>query len=717
MIVIKGLTKKFNDIFIFKNVNIKLNTPGKIYSILGESGCGKSTLLNILFGIDRNFKGSYWLFGKNSSEITEHDWDFIRSKKLQIVYQDYKLLENFSVYDNLYFALANQDKNAALRIKEVLSIINLEGFENHLVTNLSGGQKQRLALARAVINKPEILLLDEPTGSLDDTNTKNIMKYIHGLKELGIIIVLVTHDYRVSDYSDFTYTVEDNNLKENIRNNETFEPDINLSPKDHVVNKNYEKKICYLSAKILNSGKKNLFSNYLPITMIITIFLLFFTAFQSKTLDSFNTIFNGISKNSILINAQQLTDNKKEENKKKGITSAFDGKHIGFSQSEIDNIKKIADVNYVTGYNGSTDSIADHEGLILNESLTKTELPDIVKMTKGYANSDFSVSIEFRTLPVRKDLIQYYNPNTIELMFGEFPKDRSDEIVIPDIYAYYLAQNSKLENTIGKTITLTIIDDSKQNKKKNYTITGVYATDYAISIPSILAFYGGYYPLINISEISSKTAYTDYINFSKTQNKNTKNYEKNIFSSYDNYVRAVGAGYTELLVVSESGKVIDVQKKIASLLPDLVLVSQCELKKGSLSNTYKMILLILILGSTIIALILSIIIILITKSYILTKSKELAILYSLGYSRKEVIKIMLYENGIIFFTMTIVSYLFSFLLYHLYLKNTPNFKLFTKLGNISNLALFSLLIFIMFLVSVLWSLFYIKRRKLINYLK
>lgn len=717
MIVIKGLIKKFNHSVIFDNLNVKLETPGKIYSIFGESGCGKSTLLNIIFGIDRDFKGNYWLFGKNSSEISEHDWDFIRSKKIQIVYQDYKLLEHFSVYDNLYFSLANQDNNAPSRIKEVLSITNLVGFEDHLVTSLSGGQKQRLALARAVINKPEILLLDEPTGSLDDANAENIMKYINSLKKLGLIIILVTHDNRVSSYSDFIYTVENYKLKELIRNEDDVPKSIDTSKKIYIENKTFNKNYLYLSAKMLNSEKKKLFSNYLPIAMIITIFLLFFTAFQSKTLDSFNTIFNGISKNSILINAQQITENKKKENSKKGISSSFDGKHIGFSQNEIDNIKKIKGVQYATGYNGSTDSIADHDGLVLNEFLNKTELPDIVKITKGYAKSDLSIPIEFRTLSVHKELIQYYNPNNIELMFGKFPKDQSDEILIPDIYAYYLAQNSNIKNEIGKKISLNINDESSKKKKKIYTITGIYATDYTISIPSLLIFYGGYYPLIDLSEISSKSAYTDYTIFSKKQNQATKKYEEGIFSSYDNYVEAVGTGYSELLVVSENGKILEVQNELSSLLPDLALISQYELKKGNLSNTYKMILLILILGSTVIAVILGIIIILITKAYIATKSKELAILYSLGYSRKEVIKIMLYENGIIFFSITAISYSFSFLLYQLYLKNTPNFKLFTKLVHINNLAVFSLLIFIMFLISVLWSLLYIKRSNLINYLR
>lgn len=717
MIVIKGLTKSYGDTVIFNNFSVKFDSAGKIYTILGESGSGKSTLLNILFGIDQEFTGNYWLFGKKSTELTESHWDQIRSSYVQILYQDYKLLEDFSVYDNLLMASSNQQKNCNLKIDEALISMDLMDEKYMLVKNLSGGQKQRLALARATINHPKILLLDEPTGSLDDRNTNKIMNYINKLKKQGLTILLITHDSRIIEHSDYIFKIKNTSLqalKEDDKANSVEEKERKVFLKnEHVVHR----ALLSYALKSLRFNIKQLISIYLPITMIITIFLLAFTAFQSQTLGSFNHIFNGIGKDTILINTQQLTNAKLSENNELGISSSFDGRHIGFSQSEIKEIKKLKYVKDVIPYNGTTNSFADKNSNVLNTTLIKDEFPDFVKITKGYARSSSNLATAFRVLEVPKNYVSYYNPSNLNVMFGEIPADNSEQLLISDLQAYSISKNKKIESLIGKSISLNILDRNNKKTQKNYIISGIYATDYVVEIPSEIIIYLGYFSLNNVNELRSEEAYQQYIENTPTQNEQTKNYEKTIFESFNSYSAAIGTGDTNLLIDTNPGKVNNVQKALAKFFPDLVLTSQYELKKGALSGTYKRILLILILGSSAIAIVLGIIVILITKSHISRKSKNMAILYSLGYSKKEVMKSMLYENGLIFCVITSLAYSFSILLYQLYLKYTPNYKWFTSLTSIGNLTIFLFLILIIFLVSIVWALNSIKRKKLIEQLK
>lgn len=129
--------------------------------------------------------------------MSAKEWDSVRSNLMQIVFQDYKLLENFTVYNNLLYSLNERSKDNLEQIGNLLIEMDLEKVKDTTVSKLSGGEKQRLALARAVINKPKIVLLDEPTGNLDDKNTENIMKYIVKLKNDDTTFVIITHDSRV----------------------------------------------------------------------------------------------------------------------------------------------------------------------------------------------------------------------------------------------------------------------------------------------------------------------------------------------------------------------------------------------------------------------------------------------------------------------------------------------------------------------------------------
>ena len=206
-IVLKNISKKY-----FTNTNIKVLNDlnfsfekGKIYSLIGPSGSGKSTLLNILSLIDTPNSGSIDFLGYKINFQEKKYNDKIRSKKIGIIYQDKNLLTDFSALENVLFPMllvTNNKKASILSARKILSKFGLSSRINHYPSELSGGEIQRVAISRALINEPEIILADEPTGSLDHDNAKQIFKFLLKLKNKNRIIIFATHNRYFADMSD-----------------------------------------------------------------------------------------------------------------------------------------------------------------------------------------------------------------------------------------------------------------------------------------------------------------------------------------------------------------------------------------------------------------------------------------------------------------------------------------------------------------------------------
>lgn len=208
MIHLQNLTKSYRKKMILKNIDLELKDPSKIHVLLGESGSGKTTLFNILMGLDKDYTGNYSLFGKSAKKMSNDEWASIREQDMRMVFQDYKLLNQFSVYDNLDLS-GDYSEEEIIQLLEELDILELK---NHYVHELSGGQKQRLAIARAVISKPKILLMDEPTGNLDGLTTGRVMSYLKKLKSKGILVFIITHDEQVTSYGDIVYKIKNQKI-------------------------------------------------------------------------------------------------------------------------------------------------------------------------------------------------------------------------------------------------------------------------------------------------------------------------------------------------------------------------------------------------------------------------------------------------------------------------------------------------------------------------
>ena len=217
-ISIKNISKSF---FINKKINVlkKINysfLKGKIYSLIGPSGSGKSTLLNILSMIDKPTTGSL-LIGNDTIDFNDNGSnDKIRSKKIGIIYQQNNLLPDFTALENVYLAglaLSNDKKNSIEKAKKIIKKMGLSSRQYHYPSELSGGEMQRIAMARALINEPEIILADEPTGSLDHTTAKEVFNVLYNLKNKTRLIIYATHNRFFANMADCKLEMIDGNIK------------------------------------------------------------------------------------------------------------------------------------------------------------------------------------------------------------------------------------------------------------------------------------------------------------------------------------------------------------------------------------------------------------------------------------------------------------------------------------------------------------------------
>ncbi len=196
MIKLENIGKKFDDQLVFKYVALEAK-PGDFIGIVGRTGCGKSTLLNIISGYEKYDVGSNKVNGVELSKMTNSEVNHFRNKQVAFLFQSFNLIEDLSVYENLKLSV-NLSLFKSKKIDQYLEKVGMLEYKHKKVKNLSGGQKQRIALLRAVIKDFDILICDEPTGNLDDTNAKNIMNLIQELCK-DKVVIMVTHKKSIAN--------------------------------------------------------------------------------------------------------------------------------------------------------------------------------------------------------------------------------------------------------------------------------------------------------------------------------------------------------------------------------------------------------------------------------------------------------------------------------------------------------------------------------------
>ena len=219
------LTKTYNsgvEVNALSNVNFELE-KGDLVAIIGDSGSGKSTLLHLLAGVDKPTSGDIFIQDKNITKFNKDEMTIFRRRNIGVVYQFFNLIPNINVRKNILLPLLLDNKKADEEyLKEILSILGIEGKLDRYPKQLSGGEQQRVAIARSLITRPAIILADEPTGNLDRKNSEEITGLFRLVnKRLNSTIMIITHDEKVANSCDKVYRMVDGRL--NFLGDETYE--------------------------------------------------------------------------------------------------------------------------------------------------------------------------------------------------------------------------------------------------------------------------------------------------------------------------------------------------------------------------------------------------------------------------------------------------------------------------------------------------------------
>src|SRR5574344_2961806 len=268
MLEIKNLNKYFNkgkknELHVINNTSISLEDNGLI-SLLGPSGCGKTTLLNCIGGLDKTKNGSIYINNEKMSSKFAGKVDRIRNLNVGYIFQDYKLIDNLSVYDNVALVLTMIGIKDKLEIKKrveyVLDKVGMLRYKKRPAGMLSGGERQRVGIARAIVKDPNIILADEPTGNLDSKNSLEIMKIIKAISK-DRLVILVTHEQDLARfYASRIIEIKDGTIINDYANTEVSDLDYEIDntfylkdfkEKNHLNDSNLDINIYSNSSKLL----------------------------------------------------------------------------------------------------------------------------------------------------------------------------------------------------------------------------------------------------------------------------------------------------------------------------------------------------------------------------------------------------------------------------------------------------------------------------------
>jgi putative ABC transport system ATP-binding protein len=196
------------------NINITIN-EGDFVAIMGPSGCGKTTFLNLIGMLDNPSKGKYFFLSEDVSKVNEKRRSLLRKENLGFIFQDYNLIRELNVFDNVWLPLQYVKMNGASKrdmVRKVLHQLEISSRSGHFPNQLSGGQQQRVAIARALVCDPRLIIADEPTGNLDSVNSTLVMEIIEEIHKTGKTIIIVTHSDTIASYADRIISLKDGSV-------------------------------------------------------------------------------------------------------------------------------------------------------------------------------------------------------------------------------------------------------------------------------------------------------------------------------------------------------------------------------------------------------------------------------------------------------------------------------------------------------------------------
>lgn len=440
------INKKRSDV-IFNNLNLSFKS-GEFVCVLGESGSGKSTLMNIIGGLDLDYKGKVLINDMNIKNINLDDY---RRDKIGFIFQNFNLISNLSALENVMLKLDMTTLKKSEKIKKAKEILKKLGLENvcdKKPNELSGGQKQRLAIARILVTDPDIILADEPTGSLDTENSKKVLEILKQISSEGKLVIVVTHSKMVLDYSSRVITINDGEVLTDEVIKDTYQDKKTLSTKKHNISKTTS--IKFAIRNLCKNLKRNILISLASSIGIIGIIISLYIGDGVK--DFINEEINNKASPKIL------------DIKKKDKNDLYETSY--FSKDDINNILNIKNIKKLYKQIIYTNSSA------INYNNEKYDLVTL----SSYTN-------------IKKD----------ELYKGNIPKE--NEIIISKYLADKISNKKDYSDILGKNIILYIIDNSNNQPfmlNEYVKISGIYKRDKISIVADCMYAYISYDTLNNI---------------------------------------------------------------------------------------------------------------------------------------------------------------------------------------------------------------------------
>ena len=414
----------------FNKVNLTFD-QGEFVVITGESGSGKSTLLNVISGLDSYEEGELYINGEETSHYTEKDYEDYRRKYIGNIFQNFNLVNSYTVYQNIELVLllnGEKKKDIKKKILDVIDLVKLTKFKNTKASKLSGGQKQRVAIARALVKNTPIIVADEPTGNIDVKSAKEITKLLYEISKDKLVVV-VTHNYeQFAEYATRQIVMHDGRVMLDKKLKETEEV-IEEPPK--------YKNITFFNKLLL--GFRNVFNIKIKFFLLILVyFILTISVFSNYTSLSMSTYNNELFKMSYMFNdysEKRIVINKKDKS--------------AFTDEEIEKIKKISNVKEVV-----------KDDILIDNTL----------------------SMENPSLKVWNNVIINNIDNAKKVKYGHLPKDEEDNINTAILKVSGKASKYDAEKYLNNTFILTSNNGSQITS--NIRIIGIMENEDETSLIS-----------------------------------------------------------------------------------------------------------------------------------------------------------------------------------------------------------------------------------------